>query len=274
LPRYLIRLSFRIVSTLLDGHFTRRLNESVKKTSKSRIKSKSRINKSAKLTAESILKSLDDAYEEGNFPAFVNFEWRFGAARMHGFSDLSDWAIVFEEFTYGFNGDIDDFAVLLQSFGSHLPRRNLKKIFLHPIEKGPCGFLCFFKEGESRSYHSQRLHPKASDFKIRGKTYPIKRQPNEYKKLGIQLEHSPEILKVEFQRWLADNYRDSFFATKEELGIELPKVLQLENWHHPSARGDLPSKSQTFQLIAKALETGDSSLYTMKDGNVHWSQRP
>src|SRR3989344_437427 len=213
--------------------------------------------------AIAILRNLDQAAEKHNFPDLVSFEWRYGAARMHCYSDISknQWAIVIEEFTYSASlTDIDFFTVILYSFGNKLPKRNEKKIFFKPIKKGRSKVLCYDDENEENPWQSQRLHPDTKDIQIHGKLYPVSHKSKDYEKLGIKLEHEPEILKKEFFLWLADSYKNEIFATKKEIGIGLPEVLMLEDWIHPDTYEQKPSDSPTFQMIANVLEYSDPSM--------------
>ena len=50
----------------------------------------------------------------------------------------------------------------------------------------------------------------------------------------------------------------------------------MTEWHHPDcADSELPSKNETFKLIAKTLETGKTDLYKpIKKPNNHWKNWP
>jgi hypothetical protein len=226
----------------------------------------------ARVTADGVLAALDAAGSD--FPGLVSFSWRYGGSRLHAFADARHWAIVIEEVTYGFNGPVDSIPIVLRSFGDALPARNRKNIWLHPIERGPCGVFCYDKDDEDRSYHAQRLHPDAKNLRIRGKVVKLDHDPKRYAKLGIRLEYKPEILKAELLPFLVETFRDRIFATDRELGIKLPRLLKLDAWLHPDTYSELPSSSESFRQIAAVLEHRDPTLYKVRGGNTRWDQRP
>jgi hypothetical protein len=56
----------------------------------------------------------------------------------------------------------------------------------------------------------------------------------------------------------------------------LPEVLLLNEWYHNDlANGEMPSENETFQMIAKVLETGNAEFYKpTKEPNTHWKNWP
>jgi hypothetical protein len=232
--------------------------------------------KCGKISSNAILAILDSAAKSFSLPDFVSLDWRYAASRMHCYSNGTNWSLIIEEFTYGFNSeDINEFSVIVHHYSDVSSKTALEPLFFNPIKKGKCGVLCSKKRGESRSYYAQLLSPKAKDIKLRNKLFPVSQNHKEYKKLGIELECAPEILKAEFHLWLADTYRDHIFATERELNIKIPKVLQLEEWLHPNLLDkEMPSDSPTFQQIADVLSSAQPGAYKQSSGNTHWSQRP
>lgn len=65
-------------------------------------------------------------------------------------------------------------------------------------------------------------------------------------------------------------------ATSDERRVsvlpEMEQLLLLEEWHHPNVVADnRPSRSRTFQQLAKALETGQVREYAPAEApNTHW----
>jgi hypothetical protein len=53
----------------------------------------------------------------------------------------------------------------------------------------------------------------------------------------------------------------------------LPLILQLDDWHHPNElMGEKPSRTETFDMIADVLATGEPSRYRPSEiPNTHWS---
>lgn len=95
------------------------------------------------------------------------------------------------------------------------------------------------------------------------------------------LEDDGRINVFELCRYLADVRRDQVLATPDELRVNvspsLKQILQLDEWHHPDVVNDScrPSGSETFQQLARVLETGDARVYrpTMLP-NTHWRNWP
>lgn len=222
----------------------------------------------SRFTSSEILEALDEAGKD--FPALVTFSWRYGGGRLHAFADDKHWAIAIEEFTYGVTGPVDDFPLLVHRFGSRFRKRS--RDWLAPIARGPCGVLCFDTDEDEPPFRTQRLHPDATDVRIRGKVVPMSHDLAHYRMLGIEQHFPPAILKAELHPYLAETYRERLFATDAELGIALPRVLRLDDWFHPA--DNAPSDSESFRQIATALERRDASLYTVRGGDTRWNQRP
>lgn len=84
----------------------------------------------------------------------------------------------------------------------------------------------------------------------------------------------------EFLRGLVTKHGNEMLATEEELRERIPKglskFLSLDQWHHVDlANGEKPSESETFQLLAKAIVSGNKYDYrpTLEPNN-HWKNWP
>jgi hypothetical protein len=105
-------------------------------------------------------------------------------------------------------------------------------------------------------------------------------EESEFRQAGIELVEPPTVYAFELLRLLVSRYREPFLATEDELRQRIPRdlplILQLDEWHHPDLAADeLPSTSETFQVIADVLVTGDSTRYMpTKTPNTHWSNWP
>lgn len=78
---------------------------------------------------------------------------------------------------------------------------------------------------------------------------------------------------------LVNAHKDQLLATFEEINRFFPQglpplFLTLDAWHHPDlAVDELPSQSETFQLIAKAICSGNPQDYAPTlVPNIHWQQ--
>ena len=84
---------------------------------------------------------------------------------------------------------------------------------------------------------------------------------------------------AEVVRELVPEHRDLLLADESELRAlvppDLPEILRLEAWHHPDVLVERPSREETFQLIAKVLDTGNPHEYRPTQApNTHWSNWP
>jgi len=91
--------------------------------------------------------------------------------------------------------------------------------------------------------------------------------------------------KFELRTWhlvrgLVPEYREMLLASEAErregVPVDLPMLLQLDDWDHPRLlEGELPSGSESFKQIARALAAGDAKEYRAEvEGNVHWKNWP
>ncbi|MEU9402192.1 hypothetical protein [Streptomyces sp. SID4985] len=85
---------------------------------------------------------------------------------------------------------------------------------------------------------------------------------------------------IDVLRALVPTARPLFLADDRELRArlpaDLPLVLQLDAWTHPTDLGDtLPSDHETFRQLAEVLATGDPRHYRpTTPPNTHWSAWP
>lgn len=84
---------------------------------------------------------------------------------------------------------------------------------------------------------------------------------------------------VEALRRLAPAHRGLLLTTDDELRsripADIPEVLTLEEWHQPVFDDLLPSETETYQLIAEVLATGDPTRYRPTlPPTTHWSHWP
>ena len=122
--------------------------------------------------------------------------------------------------------------------------------------------------------------PGVKEVLVGGKPVAI---PNlaELESVGIVPASAPKVEAFELCRFIAETVeRDRFFAPpdirRHHVPPELTQILQLEEWNHPDLCNDqLPSESETFQMLAEVLVTGDTTRYrpTLAP-NTHWSNWP
>ncbi|MGH7172780.1 MAG: DUF7003 family protein [Gemmataceae bacterium] len=230
-------------------------------------------------SATDILKQLDDAARTIQFPMLDNGYMYLATVRLHAYRDdprWSDdfrWALVIEDLGW-FNRAYEVWNIL-HCYGNCLkrPPGTANEDFLRMVEDGPEGPLFDEEFGEY-------VHERAQTARIRGKVVPINTNVDFFAAKGIELIEPQKVHGFELLRSLLPEHRDLLLATEEELRQrvppDLPCLLRLDEWAHPDlCDGELPSDSETFQMIAEVLVSGEPARYApTKPPNTHWSNWP
>jgi len=102
----------------------------------------------------------------------------------------------------------------------------------------------------------------------------------ELKAFSAGVRPASEIDPVVVLRSLLPEHRDLLLASPEQLGARnphsLPLKIRLDEWHHPDlANSELPSESETFQMLVEAIVTGNTRCYApTKQPNTDWRNWP
>ncbi|GEN07692.1 hypothetical protein SAMN05443572_101292 [Myxococcus fulvus] len=207
-------------------------------------------------SVEAILAQWDQAAEDYVFPMLDNGYVYPVDTRLHVFADAEQWALVIEVVGYSPRALALDNA--LHFYGEPLNR-----------QPGPANSDIFYPvEGVLvNADNPERVMPGLTEVSIRGQT------------VSLPPREDPENI-VELYRSLVPVHRDLLFATEDELRSRLspglPKLLQLEAWHHPDLAGEeRPSGSETFVQLAHVIAARDVSLYRpSRQPNTHWKNWP
>ncbi len=85
------------------------------------------------------------------------------------------------------------------------------------------------------------------------------------KALGVPVQRTTSLQREELMRALVLTDPQGLFLSPSELRARLPLagtlLVQLEAWNHPRRRDGPPSGSETFQLLAQVLASGQRSRY-------------
>lgn len=223
-----------------------------------------------------ILNQLNECAGSFTFPILDNGYVYLGDARLSAYRDQVRWALVMEILGYNVRvGGYDGLSNCLHCFGNCLnrPPGTANEDFLSVTGDGPDAPTFDDEYGWYVRERTQSLC-------IRGVIVPLRLRPEQLEAKGIQLVEEPRLTGVEVMRSLIPEYREQLLATEGELRArippDLPLILRLDEWHHPDLAADeLPSQSETFQMIAEVLETGDKSRYVPgKKPNTHWTNWP
>ncbi|MEK6700666.1 MAG: hypothetical protein AABZ53_00240 [Planctomycetota bacterium] len=238
------------------------------------------------MNAAEILAILDHCCDEFVFPMLDNGHVYLAATRLSLYRSTADWAMVIEVF--GFSPGEGFPSIGISTFGSriHARRPHYKDPVMQAryVERNPrseSAYVYPVKEGAWRDEGCEFLvSTDVEDIVVRDTTVRLP-EPSLFAEHDIALIESPRVLVFELCRYLAGVARDKVLATAQERRVNVPpeldQVLQLEEWHHPDVVDDSarPSWSETFQQLAKVLETGDVTLYRPTQvPNTHWRNWP
>jgi hypothetical protein len=227
-------------------------------------------------TATNVLDQLDQCAEDFTFPMLDNGYVYPAGVRLSSFRDDRSWAVIIEAIGYNpRGGGHNGIANCLYCFGNCLARSpgTANEDFLYLTGDGADGVVF------DTEYDSIVL-PEAKSIRIRGQSISIGLTQAILEDEGIGLAEPPDITAADLLRYLMRHHRRLLLATQEELERRLshapPPFLTLNEWNHPDlSKGERPSQSETFQMLAKALETGDRAYYApgLKP-NTDWRNWP
>ena len=224
-----------------------------------------------------ILDQLDAATRKYEFPMLDNGYIFHVDQRMHIMRTENMWMIIVEAVGYSprawENNGIHNCLYLYGSNLQSAPGR----------DKDDNGFLTPLDHPQEDVFdekYNWGVNPSVNSIMIKGKEIPVDLSPQKLEAKGIELTEPPAIDSAALMRSLVPENRDLLLATPSEIAErnphEIPTVLVLEEWNHPDIAADLlPSKSETFQMLAEVIETGDVSRYKPLDRpNTHWHNWP
>jgi hypothetical protein len=236
-------------------------------------------------STDQILEVLDAGCDAFTFPMLDNGYVYLAATRLSLFRSSSDWALTIEVFGYSPRRGLPDTHIY--TFGSLLRNRQTPEDYVSQEAYGR--YLANNPNNESRFIEpveggdwldGEEVAAKAERILVRGELLPLPHRDQD-RDAGISLESGERIRVFELCRWLAVTHRAEVLATTEELRVNVPDeselILQLNEWNHPDVVDDdsRPSGSETFQLLAGALVTGDPSHYRPTlPPNTHWRNWP
>lgn len=203
-----------------------------------------------------VLEQLDAAADEFLFPDLGHGYYYAVDARLHGYRDAGQWALIVE--TVGYSPRAGNLIDVLHVFGSCLT-------------SGEPGF----DNGDflDRVDNWDEIEHPDEPETYRGGPVVLRGQ-----KIAVAAKSGEDLVDV--LRRLVPRHRELLLAEEGELRrrirVDIPEVLRLDQWNHPDlAGGSRPSQSETFCQIADVLTTGDLGLYSPRlQPNTHWSNWP
>jgi hypothetical protein len=225
-------------------------------------------------TVSEILDQLDKCAEDMNFPMLDNGYTYPADVRLTAYRDAARWAIAIEDIGY-FNRlpDHNGFVNILHLFGNCLsrPPGTANDDFVAIITPSATNMSIFDDEWD------MKIVAESFSVKIQGQTVSVKINPEVLQAKNIPLMHPPTITSPDLLRFLVSDHRDAFLLPDEQLKrcipADLPQFIRLDTWYHNDLiAGEMPSQIETFQMLAKALVSGNPSDYAPTlPPNTHWS---
>jgi hypothetical protein len=227
-------------------------------------------------TAEDILEQLNICADEFTFPMLDNAYVYLIDSKLSAYRDEKRWVLIIEIIGYSYRGGgHNGITNCLHVFGNCLPLGSgiQNENFLYITDNSD--------EGETFDEEfGQSLNPNVGSMLLRKEKIQVPQDIDFYSSAGVELEESSKIMIWEFLRAINSSYKERFLATEEEIRqripSDLPQILELNEWcHNDLANGEKPSENETFQMLAKVLETGNSAFYqpTLEPNN-HWRNWP
>jgi hypothetical protein len=229
------------------------------------------------MTTEAILRQLDDCAEKFTFPMLDNGYVYPADGRINIYRSVTDWLMIIEVLgTYSPRvSAYDSFQNCLHLFGSAREGQpaTSNENFLYPISGCPDAPLFedkyeWFAKDDARCVI------------VRGTRISLDLTEARLAEKGIELLEKPLNDPVAILRSLLPEHRLLLLASDDELAKRnpenLPLFLRIDEWNHPDlANGEKPSESETFQMLARAIETGNRSAYQpTKPPNTYWKNWP
>ena len=232
-----------------------------------------------------VLRLLDDAADNFQFPMLDNGNLYLAASRLSVFCNVRDWAFVFEIFGFSPRAGQPDLSV--QTIASSVENRNPRSNYAS--DEAYNNYLKHNQNYEFRSFfpienddwideENPELVALSGEVIIRGKSIPLPSNP-EYEAAGIRLEFDRPAVH-ELCRLLAEQHRELLLASQTErktnLPNSLPHLITLDDWQHPDlANGQKPSEVATFSKLANVVQTGDPNKFSIGEaGNTNWRNWP
>jgi hypothetical protein len=219
-----------------------------------------------------ILKVLDDAARNGDFPTLDHPYYYHGDQRLSIFANTNRWVILIEIFAFNnHHYDLDGLMTIAHYFGNHLKPHNPVFGFFSDFDEN------FFTTDERGVPELTKTVKKVT---LRGKQIDINHDVERYYAKSIELENVPSISAWEFMRGLVPEERDGYLLRPVEMYLNIPSdlkmIMQLYDWYHPDmAASELPSATTTFQELAQVIVALDPTRFNNKGiQNTHWSNWP
>lgn len=254
-------------------------------------------------TKKQILEQLDQGFNGIPGPEFPNgrsqdIKYNFfldlehgycetAGSKIHLYSDVTRWAIVFEK--TGYFNRATRAEIELNYFGNCIT---------YPVDEYPernyisnsCSIVLIDNDEFERIENKERTDMETFELiskdivsvKVRDTLIPFNSNYKDYEKLGIVIRDYGNPGKLiafeDFVRYLNETDPVSIDAREEDIGQhipqDLPKIMTIDQFHFVSAydKNNPPSGQETYQMIADILVSGDIKQWKpTQAANNHWA---
>lgn len=223
-------------------------------------------------TIHQVLEAIDASAAKWQFIILDGGKEKPADVRMTAYRDDYRWAIVLEELMFfpaspGHSGIVDSVYRVGNSISAQAPRREKAIQVTADTPQAPTFLPPFALE----------VNPNVRMIRIRDAVVPVDLSPPALARKGIPQPIDGKLRGQHLLWSLLPENRELLLATDEErhrhLPGDLPTFIQLDEWHHPAiiTEGLKPSDSETFQMLAEAIATGDPSRYRpSRPPNTNW----
>lgn len=228
--------------------------------------------------------------QDVNYAFFLDLEHGYcetAGSKIHLYRDKKRWAIVFEKSGYQNRGDRSEITLdyvgncinyPIDQFEDRNYISNSASISLITSEE----YERIRNKAGSDMETFELISPDATEIEIHGQKVPIEKDLKKYLDLGIKPREYDNPNKLiaygDIVRYFSDVNPSLVAATESEIKMhirnDIPKLMTIDKFHFISKYDEKtpPSKQETFQLIAKVLITGDTTIWKPKQKpNNHWS---
>lgn len=260
------------------------------------------LNSNMSFTEKEILEQLDLSYNmipSSYYPAgqpgdikynfFLDLEdgyCEIASSRIHLYADSSRWAVVFE--TSGYHTRAFDAEINLRYVGNCVnypidkyPERNYITNSSRVLLIDQAEFQRIENKDGTEMETFELIAASTKEINVRDTSIIFEPDFSKYENYGIKIRVDENPKKLigfgDLLRYLNETNPKIIAATEDDIRthipVDLPKIMTIEKFHYVSVFDKvLPSKQETFQLIAKVLVSRNSSLWKPTlQANNHWS---
>jgi len=229
------------------------------------------------------------AAEDVKYTFFLDLEHGYcetAGSRIHLYADSTRWAIVFEKSGYqnrGFSAEVElDYVGNCINYPvTKYPERNYITNSVNITLIDASEFERIENKEGTEMETFELIDPDTKTIKVRDTVLPFDNDYGNYEKAGVKVRDYDNPRKLigfaDLVRYLNETNRFVVSATqhdiRQQIPEDLPWLMTIDQFHFesPYDKEQVPSKQETFQLIAKVLVTRNTKNWQpTQQANNHW----